>query len=220
MSSKSSKPRSIASQLVLLFTPAAALLLLCGLGLLYWIVVRHAFEEDNAVLADKLAAVRADLQESGGPGALSEELQNARGKERAGYLVRVLDRDRRAVAESPSMERVLPVNLFPPATRSTRKPRNARANGKLFSLASTAAQVGDQTYTIQLAQDRSADDRFSKEFGLLTIALLGAGVAGAALIAMTVARRGLRPLGEMTHAVERIGPTHFNERVASAQWPQ
>ena len=28
-------------------TIAAALLLCCGLGALYWIVVRHAFEEDN-----------------------------------------------------------------------------------------------------------------------------------------------------------------------------
>lgn len=219
MSSNRSKPRSIASQLVLLFTPAAALLLLCGLGLLYWIVVRHAFEEDNAVLADKLAAIRADLQESGGPGALNEELRSARGREPAGYFVRVMDRGGRAVAQSPGMERMLPADLFSPVISSRRKPRNVRASGKLFSLASTTAQVGDQPYIIQVAQDRSADDRFSKEFGLLTIALLGVGVAGAALVAMTVARRGLRPLGEMTHAVERIGPAHFNERVAPAQWP-
>jgi two-component system heavy metal sensor histidine kinase CusS len=219
MFSRPTKPRSIASQLVLLFTPAAALLLLCGLGLLYWIVVRHAFEEDNAVLADKLAAVRADLQESGGPDALSEELRSSRGKERAAYFVRVIDPEGRAVAESPGMGRVLPPEVFPPATKS-RKPPDIRASGKLFSLAATTAQVGGQAYTIQLAQDRSADDRFGKEFGALTIALLGVGVAGAALIAMTVARRGLRPLGEMTQAVERIGPTHFNERVSAAQWPR
>src|SRR5437870_3806981 len=61
MSSRPAEPRSIASQLVLLFTLAAAFLLSCGLGALYWIVVQHAFEEDNEVLADKVAAVRADL---------------------------------------------------------------------------------------------------------------------------------------------------------------
>ena len=65
MSSKPAEPRSIASQLVLLFTLAAAFLLSCGLGALYWIVVRHAFEEDNEVLADKVAAVRADLSAAG-----------------------------------------------------------------------------------------------------------------------------------------------------------
>jgi hypothetical protein len=44
MSSKPAEPRSIASQLVVRFTLAAAFLLCCGLGALYWIVVNHAFE--------------------------------------------------------------------------------------------------------------------------------------------------------------------------------
>ncbi len=42
------KPRSIAFQLILLFTLAAALLLASGLGIFYSIVVRHASAEDNA----------------------------------------------------------------------------------------------------------------------------------------------------------------------------
>jgi len=40
------------------------------------------------------------------------------------------------------------------------------------------------------------------------------------LIAITVTRRGLRPLGEMTRSLERIGPTHLKERVAPAGWPR
>ena len=66
MSSKPVEPRSIASQLVFLFASAAALLLCCGLGVLYWIVVRHAFEEDRVVLADKVFAVQADLRSGDG----------------------------------------------------------------------------------------------------------------------------------------------------------
>ncbi|MBX6326769.1 MAG: hypothetical protein IRY93_12130, partial [Chthoniobacterales bacterium] len=64
MSTKS-KPRSIASQLILLFTLAAVLLVAFGLGIFYWLVVRHAFAEDNAVLADKLTALSADFAASG-----------------------------------------------------------------------------------------------------------------------------------------------------------
>ena len=45
MSSKPTEPRSIASQLVLLFTAASAVLLCCGLGVLYWIAISHAVEE-------------------------------------------------------------------------------------------------------------------------------------------------------------------------------
>ena len=91
MSSKPAEPRSIASQLVLLFTPAAAILLGCGLAILYFIVVRHALEEDRAVLQDKLFAIRADLKRSGGPQALGDQLKTVRAGEKSTYWVRVID---------------------------------------------------------------------------------------------------------------------------------
>src|SRR5207247_5845497 len=73
MFSKRTEPRSIASQLVLLFTLAATLLLSCGLGVFYWIMVRHAFAEDNAVLTDKISGLCTDFKE-GGPMILGEVL--------------------------------------------------------------------------------------------------------------------------------------------------
>ena len=75
MFSKPTERRSIAWQLILLFTVATSLLLACGLGLFYAIVVRHAFAEDNAVLDDKVAALRTDLHESG-PNVFAEELKS------------------------------------------------------------------------------------------------------------------------------------------------
>src|ERR1700694_2300824 len=86
MFSKPTKPRSIASKLVLLFTLAAALLLSCGLGVFYWMVVRHAFEEDNAVLADKIFALRAELNKTG-PSVLAEESKNPRPGEHVAYWI-------------------------------------------------------------------------------------------------------------------------------------
>src|SRR5207247_5960535 len=89
MSSKRTEPRSIATQLVLLFTLCATLLLSCSLGILYWVVVRHAFEEDNIVLADKAEALENALQH-GGLDALNAEIHETHGSEYA-FLVRVLD---------------------------------------------------------------------------------------------------------------------------------
>ena len=73
MFAKPPEARSIASQLVLLFTLAAAFLLSCGLGIFYLVVVRHAFAEDNAVLIDKVFALRAAIKK-GGPELLHEEI--------------------------------------------------------------------------------------------------------------------------------------------------
>src|SRR4029078_11439951 len=104
MSSKPAEPRSIASQLVILFTLAAAFLLCCGLGVSYWIFFRHALEEDNAVLADKISALRAELKKAGDPKALNDELKILHGGERAAYWVRVVDGGGMTVAETPGMD--------------------------------------------------------------------------------------------------------------------
>src|ERR1700726_4255971 len=112
MFSKQTEPRSIATQLVLLFTLSATLLLSCSLGVFYWIVVRHAFEEDNAVLADKLAAVRTDLKQPDGLKPVDHELKNLRGGEPAAYWIRIIDPDGRVVTQTPGMDRLLPSQTF------------------------------------------------------------------------------------------------------------
>jgi len=223
MSSKPTEPRSIASQLVLLFTPAAALLLCCGLGVLYWIVVRHALEEDRAVLADKIAGVCADLRMAGGPAVVHEELKTSRIGEHAAYWVRVIDATGRTAAETPGMNRLLPSSLFPDRRSSASfafSPRDYQTSGRLFSLVSAIEKAGGQSYTVQVAQDRSVDEEFTKEFGLLVAAVLACGALASALIAITVTKRGLRPLAEMTRSLKRVAPNRLHERVPPAEWPR
>jgi two-component system heavy metal sensor histidine kinase CusS len=223
MSSKRRKPRSIASQLVWLFTLAAALLLSCGLGVFYWMVVRHAFAEDNAVLADKIAALSADFQTKGGPEIIREELNARRAGEHAAYWIRVLDQRGQTQTETPGMRRLIPPNIFPAtqgSTSSVQSPKDYRTGAKLFSLVAITEESGDQGYTIQVAQDRSSDEELEKKFGVLLIVVLIGTILASAVIAITVTKRGLRPLGEMTESLERIGPSHLNERVAPAGWPR
>ena len=220
MFSKPAEPRSIASQLVILFTLAATFLLCCGLGVLYWIFVRHAFEEDNAVLADKILALRADLDRAG-PQALNEELKILHGGERAAYWVRVIDAGGVAVAETPGMNVLLPPGLFPTtATQSSIVPKDYRTGSKLFSLVTAVDEAGGHPYTIQVAQDRSGDEEFITEFGTLLVVVLVFGVLASTVIALTVTRKGLRPVREMTRSLKRIGPKQLHERIPPEGWPR
>jgi len=220
MFSKRTEPRSIASQLVVLFTLAATVLLACGFGVFYWIVVRHAFAEDNAVLADKVSALSADFNE-GGPKLFGEELQARHAGDHAPYWVRLLDSEGRTLTEMPGMDRILPSKAFPFGTTSPlHSPKDHRTAGKLFSLVTTNEKSGGKTYAIQVAQDRSSDEQVEREFGVLLIVVLSGSILASALIAITVTRHGLRPLGEMTRSLERTGPTHLNERVAQTGWPR
>ena len=222
MSSKPAEPRSISSQLVLLFTPATALLLCCALGVLYWIIVRHAYAEDRTVLMDKVMAVRADLKSAGGAHLLNQELRAVQGGERAAYWVRVLDVTGRAVAETPGMSEFLPAPLFSSggAAAGKAEPRDYRSGGRLFSLVSFPAAANVQVYAIQVAQDRTVDEQFERQFGWLVAAVLICGIFAAAMIARTVAKQGLRPLETMTRSLMRMGPTRLHERVPPAEWPR
>jgi two-component system, OmpR family, heavy metal sensor histidine kinase CusS len=221
MLSKPAEPRSITSQLVFLFTPAAALLLTCGLAVFYWIVVQHSFEEDNEFLTDKVLALWSDLNKGEGPQSLKEELQTIRPGEHA-YWVRVVDSGGRTVAETPGMDRLLPPDVFPAATKPgpIRSPKNFRSGGKLFSLVAITNEGGGQSYQLQVAQDRSGDEEFTREFGILLGIVLVFGALASALIGISVTKRGLRPLSEMARSLQRVEPTHLQERVPPSEWPR
>lgn len=224
MFSKPAEPRSITSQLVVLFTLAAAFLLCCGLGVLYWIFVQHAFEEDSEVLADKVLALRADLTTASDPKTLNEELKNQQaGRARVVYWVRLMDSEGGLVAETPGMTTLLPAGIFPLPQRanpSVGSPKDYRTGGKYFALITTGEEVQGQSYIMQVAQDRSGDEEFVKEFGALLAVVLALGILASAVVAITVTKRGLRPLAEMTRSLRSFGPKRLHERIPPDGWPR
>lgn len=222
MFSNHTRPRSIASQLVLLFTLAAALLLSCGLGVFYLIVVRHSFEEDNQFLADRLSAVRGELSPSGGLASLSTTLRGRAAAEVEAYWVRVIDSNGDIIVETPKMGWFLPPPAFPDPLdkNSVDHPKNYRTNKKLFSLVATREEIDGQSYIIQVAQDRTSDEQFAMEFALVLAAALALGIVASAIIGIAVTKRGLLPLQQLAESLGRIDPSHFDERVSKASWPR
>jgi two-component system heavy metal sensor histidine kinase CusS len=216
------KQRSIAFQLILLFTLAAAFLLACGLGIFYSIVVRHAFAEDNAVLADKMFGLSADLRENG-PEVFAEEITAHRAGEHTPYWIRMLDSQAHAIAETPGMDRLIPTQIFPAEREPAEALRNRKdyhTAAKLFSLVAFNENSKGQAYALQVAQDRSSDEQIERNFALLIVVVLLGGVVASALIAIIVTQRGLRPLREMTESLGRIGPDQLKQRIGSTGWPR
>jgi two-component system, OmpR family, heavy metal sensor histidine kinase CusS len=216
------RPRSIASQLVLLFTLAATLLLSCGLGVFYLIVVRHAFEEDNEFLADRLSALRGELSQAGGLGSLTATFRNPRASKVEAYWVRVIDSKGEIVTETPKMSGLLPPAVFPDPQdkNSVDRPKNYRTTKKLFSLVATFEEADGRPYLIQLAQDRSSDVKFATQFASVLGGVLALGIVASAVIAIAVTKRGLLPLQQMAQSLERIDPNHLYERVGKTTWPR
>lgn len=224
MSSNRAEPRSIATQLVLLFTLSAALLLAGGMGIFYWIVVQHAVVEDDVVLADRIDDLQTRFEKNGLQALAAEFEAASRGSP---FLVRVIDPENVPVAETPGMSAVLSSNVFPPAaSTATAITTQYRSSGKLYGLTSRHALGNDENphadrfFTIQVAQDRSEDERVSHQFGLLAICVIVIGSGVAAVLAVTVTRRGLQPLAKMRRMFERVQPEHLSERIEPTRWPR
>jgi two-component system, OmpR family, heavy metal sensor histidine kinase CusS len=215
---------SIALRLVLLFTVAAAILLLATMAASYWIVVQHINRDDDRFLSDKLTAVRDDLAEDQGAQPLSEGLRRSRGGQTVAYWVRVNDARGQIVAETPHMGDLLPARIFPPhPTPQENRPHSIMYRdgaGNAFALVTASATVGGADFTLQLAQDRTLDERFAAHFGILLTAMLGCAILTCAGLSSLITRRGLRPLKRMAESVERVGATHLDERVPAAGWPK
>ena len=219
------KPRtwSIVFRLALLFTVAAAGMLLFAMAGAYWVVVRHVDNDNDRYLTDKLAAIRADILADAGPQSLNYELTIIRAADKV-YAVRVIDEKGKVVAESPNMRGVLPVEVFPKAIsvggqRPNTTIYHAR-NRKTFALVTGVADVGLQYLTLQLAQERSHDEKFAAHYSGLLAAIIGFAVVTCAGVAFLVTRRVLRPLRDLAVSIERTGATRLHERVPVDAWPE
>ena len=188
---------SIALRLILLFTVGAALLLLMAMAAAYWTVTQHVLHDNDRYLTEKLEAIRADIAADAGPESLNRELMIVRAADKT-YAVRVLDSVGHVVAETPSMHDILPIGVFPTAISAKGirpvTPTYRTHNGKTFALLTAASEVGGQRLTLQLAQNRTHDERFATHYAELLAGMLACAVLTCAGIAYLVTRRGLRPL--------------------------
>jgi two-component system, OmpR family, heavy metal sensor histidine kinase CusS len=214
--------RSITLRLVVLFTIPAACLILFTMLASYWVVIQHVNRDNDRYLADKLVAMQADMTADSGPQPLSRELQIVHVADKV-YAVRVLDSAGNTVAESPEMPQFLPIEIFP-KTLSMLGQRPVTeiyhaANHKVFGLVTAMADIGNQRMTIQLAQERTADERFAARYAALLSVMLGCVVLTCVEVAILVTRRTLHPLKHLAESIERTGATHLDERVPVSGWP-
>jgi len=219
------KPRSwsLVFRLALLFTIAAAGMLLVAMGAAYWVVVQHVDHDNDRYLTDKLAAIRADMLADAGPQSLNNELTIVHAADKI-YAVRVIDERGQIVAESPRMRGVLPVEVFPKAISLTGQRPNTTLyharNHKTFALVTAVAALGSQYMTLQLAQERSHDEKFAAHYSALLTSIVVFAIVTCAGVAFLVTRRVLRPLRDLAASIERTGATRLHERVPVDAWPE
>jgi two-component system heavy metal sensor histidine kinase CusS len=227
MSSKSGRDRtgrtpwSLAARLTAWYAGSAFVLILIATGVLYWGLRTSLDREDDEDLADKVRVLRFLLQDR--PGDLDAVRRQAeRGwaaREHTQVHLRLLDGHGQSVLETAGMGDVLPAASFPPppANGADTVQGEVVAAPERKSYRVVAARAGD--HVIQLALDRSFEEELLAGYRRNLWLVLGVALAGCTLAGYVIARRGLRPVADVTAMARRIRPASLGERLPTAGLP-
>jgi two-component system heavy metal sensor histidine kinase CusS len=233
MSSKSvpdgKHPWSLAARLTAWYAGSAFALCLLATGFLYWALVASLNRQDDASLAGKVLILRTLLRERpGDEAALRQEVEEGAwaASHQGPVWLRILDDQERLVLQTQGMAEDLSPDAFPAPSGEDDPPARGTdlrlAGGKCFRVLAARAAVGPAGRShriVQVALDRSQDKQVLADYRrslwvVVATALLACTVGG-----YHIARRGLRPIQEITAMAQRIRPTTLGERMTGAGLP-
>jgi two-component system heavy metal sensor histidine kinase CusS len=242
MSSKSAEPTtgtraigrapgvwSIAGRLTVLYTVSAGGMLILSSVLLYWVLASNLAWEGHQFLVDKMHVLRGIVRDHPHErDALEEEAQTeVAAYQYTKYYIRALDAAGGTLLETPGMAEVLPVAVFPAPTGAHEGPGDGRhwrsPDGNAYYLLAAWAHMGQSgagQRLLQLGLDVSRHDVLLATYRRTLALVLGVGMLCAAGAATVVARRGMRPLAEITYAAQRITATQLHTRLGPVYWPK
>jgi two-component system heavy metal sensor histidine kinase CusS len=218
---------TIAGRLTRHYWLATTLLLLGATIYLYVGLQRSLDVQDHALLASKVKVLRVLLEEhTDNPRALHSEIEHEAGEESTlRYFLRVVDADGRTLVETPGMNTLLPVSLFPaPGLRIDPLLPSERevTSGKKFLIGAALAGRGDEPgarRVLHVALDVSYNQVMLASYRNQLIAAFVIGTTLSAFVGAGIARTGLRPLARITLATQRTTASRLHARIATQKWP-
>jgi two-component system, OmpR family, heavy metal sensor histidine kinase CusS len=213
---------SIATRLTLWYTGSAFILVLSATGFLYWTLARNLEREDAEFLADQVHIMGVLLREHPGDlKVLQQEVEvESSARQHARVFIRVLTEDGRILTETSGMTQETGPDRFPAPIEASLLPTRAveirSASGKPFEIA--AARVPG--HVIQVALDATHEKQFLSDFRSRMLPILAVTLVLSAVVGYRIAKRGIRPVEEISEIARRIRSSTLNERIAADRLPE
>jgi two-component system heavy metal sensor histidine kinase CusS len=213
----------------MLYAVSAGGMLLLATVFLYWVLANNLTREGHQFLEDKIHVLRGIVRDHPHErDALEEEVQlEVAAHQYTTYYIRVREPAGQTLLETPGMADVLPAAVFPAPTGVQESPGDgthwrSQDGRAYYLLAAWAAvgQTGDTQRLLQLGLDVSRHEALLATYRHTLALVLCVGIVVAAGAGIVVARRGMRPLTEITHAAQRITATQLHARIGPVRWPK
>ena len=226
--SPTSRPWSLAARLTAWYAGSAFALVLLATGFLYWFLVVNFDREDSEMLADEIHILRALLRDR--PEDSIEIKQEVQGewaaRQYARIHIRILDADQRTIIETPGMHKKLVPDVFPNPVAVDVEPERGTeirspARKPFWVLAARAAvgPGGHDSRVIQVAVERTYGKKLLATYRRRLWLVLSVAFVLCVLGGYQIARRGIRPVEEITETVRRIRSSTLHERLEVAGLP-
>jgi two-component system heavy metal sensor histidine kinase CusS len=221
-------PWTLAARLTLWYTASAFTVVLVATGYLYFALRGNLEREDMEFLADQIQILRILLREHPeDAAAIKQEVElESSVRQHARVYVRILSEDGTTVAETPEMRSELGREVFPEPQGTDARPERALHHqtpaGRPYRILAVRAAFGDPprgTRVLQLALDASQEETLLAGFRLRMMLALGIALVVCALVGHRLARRGIRPVEEISRTAGHIQPSTLNERIREAGLP-
>ena len=216
---------SLAARLTAWYASSAFALILLATGFLYWALSRSLDREDDQLLADRVRTLGDLLRGRPGDAAVvrREVVATAQARLSIPLYIRLIDRGGSPLAETPGMGELLPMATFPgPLTEPGRGADLRTGEGRSFRGLAMRLEGGsedDAPAVVQVAMDRSQEGELLADYRRNILLVLGVGLAVCTAVGYHIARRGIRPIHEITETARRIRPNNLGERIAAGGLP-
>ena len=222
-----SKTISITYRLTLFYMLSAFGILAAITGYLYFALMDNLEGEDNQFLVEKIHDLRTILKEHpDNLQLLQEEVNEGQDSPLANY-VRILDEKGANVFEFSNKEKPLLSEFFLDSLKIDKDPlrswKKSTLGGRSYLLMSEWANVGVSPTgkrLLQVALDISREQGLLNDYKNQVIGMLILGILFSAAAGFFIARKGMKPLKDITAAIRRIRSTRLHERVNPSLWPR
>lgn len=192
---------------------------------LYWALHKNLLKEDDRFLTDQIHVLRILLkQDPENKEAFRQEVEWEAGARRfAKVYLRVLEESGEIFIETPGMSEALSPTSFPAPTVAETDPSQGQFvenNGTPFRLMAALGLVGNSTETkiLQVGLDWEYEENVLHRYRnqLLTASLVA--LLLYVLVGHQIARKGIRPIREISETARRIRSTTLHERIQSGRF--
>lgn len=212
---------SLAARLTVWYALSAFVLILAATLYLYWALERNLDREDDGTLLDQIQILRVLLRDHPEDSAgIRQEVEVESGaRQHARLFIRIIDPQGRVVAETPGMAGRLPPAVFPGP--EGRVGVDLRVKEESFRVMSSRVALGrqDAARIIQVAFDRSEEEKILSDFRSRIAPLLAISLVLSGIVGYQIAHRGLLPVKRISETARTIRSTTLDERLPSADFP-